>query len=160
VLAPALRVGDDADDREHDRHLDQPADALASPEHLDLYRALAGEIMAVAAAEGVKPEGFNGFDPGAFGPGGDAARVQRSIDEMVAHNRASAKSHSGIWRDLAVRKRKTEVDAQVAIIAEIAGRHGLAIPITRRLVEFIHDIEDGRRQMSWANLDLLAETAS
>ncbi len=135
------------------------ADALASTRHLALYRSLVREIMAVAAAVGVKPVGFNGFDPEAFGPDVDSVHVQRSIDAMVAHNRASAKSHSGIWRDLAVRKRKTEVDAQIAIIVAIAAQHGLATPITRRLVELIHDIEDGRRQLDRANLDLLAETA-
>ena len=43
----------------------------------------------------------------------------RSFDDMVAHNRRSAKSHSGIWRDLAIRKRKTEVDAQILPIVEI-----------------------------------------
>ena len=78
---------------------------------------------------------------------------------MVAHNRGSAKSHSGIWRDLAVRKRKTEIDAQIAIIAEIAEKHGHPAPITRRLVALIHDIEDGRRTLDIANLDRLAEAA-
>ncbi len=133
------------------------ADALAAPRHLDLHRALAGEVMAVARAEGIRPEGFNGFDPSAFMPGAEPARLQRSIDAMVAHNRASAKSHSGIWRDLAVRKRRTEVDAQIAIIAEIAERHGLRVPIIRRLVSLIHEIEDGKRELDLANLDLLAE---
>jgi 2-dehydropantoate 2-reductase len=133
------------------------ADGLALPEYFDLWYALGCEIMAVAKAEKVKPLGFNGFDPAAFTRGADRARTQRSIDEMVAHNRKSAKSHSGIWRDLAVRKRKTEVDAQIAIIADIAEKHGLKAPITRRLVSLIHDIEDGHRPLDRANLDRLAE---
>jgi 2-dehydropantoate 2-reductase len=135
------------------------ADALAAPKYFPLYRALGREVMAVALAEGIRPEGFNGFDPGAFMAGADTARTERSMAAMVKHNRGSAKSHSGIWRDLAVRKRKTEVDAQIAIIAEIAARHGQTAPITRRLVALIHDIEDGRRPMAWENLDLLAEAA-
>jgi 2-dehydropantoate 2-reductase len=135
------------------------ADALASPRHFALYRALGSEVMAVALAEGMKPEGFNGFDPGAFMADADIARTQRSMAAMVAHNRGSAKSHSGIWRDLAVRKRKTEIDAQIAIIAEIASKHGQTAPITRRLVALIHDIEDGKRALDWKNLDLLAEAA-
>lgn len=135
------------------------ADALASPGHFGLYRSLAGEIIAVASAEGVKPEGFNGFAPEALAPGAKKNDARRSIEAMVKHNRASAKSHSGIWRDLAVRKRKTEVDAQIAIIATIAARHGMATPITNRLVELIHDVEDDRREMSMANLDLLATVA-
>ena len=57
------------------------------------------------------PRGFNGFDPAAFAPGGGGEAIDASLAVMAAHNRRSAKSHSGIWRDLAVRKRKTEVDA-------------------------------------------------
>ena len=136
---------------------DSIADALALPQYFGLWHALGSEIMAVAAAEKVKPLGFNGFDPAAFTPGADRAQTQRSIDEMVAHNRKSAKSHSGIWRDLAVRKRKTEVDAQIAIISDIAAKHGLKTPLTRRIVTLIHDIEDGRLPLDRSNLDRLAE---
>src|SRR5262249_23162667 len=101
----------------------------------------------------------NGFHPAAFHAGADPAATQRSIDEMVAHNRRSAKSHSGIWRDLAVRKRKTEVDAQMAIIGAIAATHGLKTPLIDCLERLIHEIEDGERPMGRANLDALAEAA-
>jgi len=136
---------------------DSIADALALPQYFALYRALGAEILRVAAAEGVRPEGFNGFHPVAFDASADPAATQRSIDEMVAHNRKSAKSHSGIWRDLAVRKRKTEVDAQIAVIAEIAATHGLRAPLTDSLVRLVHEIEDGKRPMDRANLDALAD---
>jgi 2-dehydropantoate 2-reductase len=136
---------------------DSIADALALPRYFALYRALGVEILRVAAAEDVRPEGFNGFDPAAFHAGADPAATRRSIDEMVAHNRRSAKSHSGIWRDLAVRKRKTEVDAQMAIISEIAATHRLRTPLIDRLVHLVHEIEDGKRPMDRANLDALAD---
>src|SRR3546814_17601321 len=74
---------------------------------------------------------------------------------MVAHNRRSAKTHSGIWRDLAVRKRPTEVDAQLGPVVEIVAAHGVATPITARLIELLHDIESGRRYLSFAMLDKL-----
>ena len=45
---------------------------------------------------------------------------------MVAFNRRSAKTHSGIWRDLAVRKRRTEIDAQIGPIVAIGKAHGAA----------------------------------
>jgi 2-dehydropantoate 2-reductase len=137
---------------------DSIADALALPQYFALYRTLGVEILRVAAAEGVRPEGFNGFDPAAFRADADPAATRRSIDEMVIHNRKSAKSHSGIWRDLAVRKRKTEVDAQIAIISEIAAGHGLTTPRVDRLVRLVHEIEDGKRPMDRANLDALADT--
>ncbi|HEX7841644.1 MAG TPA: 2-dehydropantoate 2-reductase [Kofleriaceae bacterium] len=136
---------------------DSIADALALPRYFALYRALGAEILRVAAAEQVRPEGFNGFHPAAFHAGADPAATQRSIDEMVAHNRRSAKSHSGIWRDLAVRKRKTEVDAQIGIIAQIAATHGLRTPLADRVVRLVHEIEDGKRPMDRSNLDALAE---
>ncbi len=136
---------------------DSIADALALPRYFALYRALGAEVLGVAAAEQVRPEGFNGFDPAAFADGADPAATRRSIDEMVAHNRRSAKSHSGIWRDLAVRKRRTEVDAQIAVVAEIAATRGRTTPVLDRLVRLVHEIEDGRRPQGRANLDALAE---
>ena len=75
---------------------------------------------------------------------------------MVAFNRSSAKTHSGVWRDLAIRKRRTEVDVQIAPIAEIGGRHGIDCRTTRRLVAMIHEIEEGRRPMIDDNLLELA----
>ena len=102
-----------------------------------------------------RPRAFNGFDPAAFALDAPFARSERSFDEMVVHNRRSAKSHSGIWRDLAIRKRRTEVDAQLGPIVEIGARHGLATPIVEAVIERIHDIENGRRQLDRAWLDEL-----
>jgi 2-dehydropantoate 2-reductase len=111
--------------------------------------------MAVALQQGVTPLGFNGFDPLAFMPDAPEALARRSVADMAEFNRHTAKTHSGIWRDLAIRKRKTEVDAQIAIIAEIGVKAGIATPTIDRLVALIHDIEDGRRPQSWATLDQL-----
>jgi 2-dehydropantoate 2-reductase len=136
---------------------DSIADALDDRRHRRLYQEIGGEVMAVAAARKVRPEGFNGFLPEAFGPGADPALIERSFAEMVTHNRASAKSHSGIWRDLAVRKRKTEIDAQIGIVVRLGAEVGIDTPNIRRLVELIHDIEDGRRPLDRANLDAFAK---
>jgi 2-dehydropantoate 2-reductase len=129
------------------------AEALDDRRHRRLYQEVGGEVMAVAAARKVRPEGFNGFVPEAFRPGADPALIERSFAEMVAHNRASAKSHSGIWRDLAIRKRKTEIDAQIGVIARLGAEVGIDTPKILRLVELIHEVEDGRRPLDRANLD-------
>lgn len=132
------------------------ADVLASPEHRPAIIGLAREAMSVARARGIRPESFDGFDPSAFVPGAADADAHGSLDRLVAFNRASAKSHSGVWRDLAVRKRKTEVDAQIAPIAELGADAGVETPLTRRLVELIHDVEEGRREQSWETLGALS----
>jgi 2-dehydropantoate 2-reductase len=131
------------------------ADCLARPELLPLWRRLAGETLQVAAAQKIEPLGFNGFDPKAFMPGATEDDARRCVDAMVAFNRPNAKTHSGIWRDLAVRKRRTEVDFQIAPIAEIGARYGIACPALKNLVAMIHEIEDGKRPQEDSNLDAL-----
>ncbi|KUF09979.1 ketopantoate reductase family protein [Pseudoponticoccus marisrubri] len=138
---------------------DSMSDAMARPEHRAAYLALGHEVMALAAAEGVSPLGFNGFDPDAFRLR-DAQGMQVAMERMIAHNRKTAKTHSGIWRDLAVRKRKTEVDAQMGIMVEIAERHGLQVPVLVRMIELIHDIEAGRSAQSADLVDELVAVCS
>ncbi|OPA99798.1 2-dehydropantoate 2-reductase [Pseudomonas fluorescens] len=139
---------------------DSIADVLAMPAFRPVLTALAREIASVAAAEGVTLQTFDGFDPSAFALDASAQRTAQSFDDMVAHNRRSLKSHSGIWRDLAVHKRKTEIDAQIAPAITIGATHGLDLPVTRRLVELIHDVEQGLRPQSLDTLALLADTAA
>jgi len=113
-------------------------------------------VMRAAEARAVRAEAFDGFDPSAFAADATDQRAARSLDELVAFNRASAKSHSGVWRDLAVRKRKTEVDAQIAPIAELGDEVGVPTPLVSRLVELIHEVEAGARPQDWSTLDALA----
>ncbi|MCQ4158578.1 2-dehydropantoate 2-reductase [Roseomonas sp. GC11] len=128
------------------------ADALARPELLPLWRELGTEVMRVAAAEGVTPLGFNGFDPAAFAPGAAEAAAAASVAAMVAFNRPNAKTHSGIWRDLWVRRRRTEVDAQLLPVAEAGRRHAIPTPALDRLIAQVHACETGARPMADANL--------
>src|SRR5260370_20539157 len=113
------------------------ADGLGRPPSGPLYIALDREILAVTLARGVHPETFDGFDPAAYLPAAPTGAAEQSLDRLVAHNRKSAKTHSGIWRDLAVRKRPTEVDAQLGIVAALGAEDGVPTPRTsarRRLI--------------------------
>ncbi len=136
---------------------DSIADVLAAPKYRALLIALAREVEKVGVTSGVKLESFDGFDPTAFLPGATTAAANASLDALVAFNRRSAKTHSGIWRDLAVRKRKTEVDFQMGPIVATGAKHSVPTPITARLIALIHDIEEGRRPLAWSTLDALAE---
>lgn len=111
------------------------AETLERPEYRELMTVLSEEVLAQAP---VRVEGFDGFEPDDL-PG--------SFDRLAAFNRRSAKTHSGIYRDLVVRKRKTEVDE---VHKDIQG------PVFDRIVEMVHDIEQGRRTCEVANLDELA----
>jgi len=135
---------------------DSIADCLASPRHRKLLIALAREVEGVGVASGARLEAFDGFDPAAFLPQASEAAAAASLDALVAFNRRSAKTHSGIWRDLAVRKRKTEVEAQLGPVAKAGAAKGIPTPLTLKLIALIHDIEEGRRPLDWATLDALA----
>ena len=128
------------------------ADCLARPELLPVWRALGREAVEVALAEGVQPMGFNSFDPAPFMPNAPPDAAKACVEKMVEFNRPSAKTHSGVWRDLAIRKRQTEVDVQIAPIVEIGASHGIECPTTERLVAMIHEVEQGKRAMTDDNL--------
>jgi 2-dehydropantoate 2-reductase len=111
------------------------ADSLEDPRWRTLMLAIAREVLAQAP---VRAEAFDGFDPD---------DLEGSLDRLVSFNRESAKSHSGIYRDLMVRKRKTEVDDLL---------HDLKGPLTTATGQLILAIERGERTCEVANLELLA----
>jgi 2-dehydropantoate 2-reductase len=111
------------------------ADVLGDPRYQPLLLEVARQVLAEAP---VPPVPFDGFDP---------ADLSGSLARLEQFNRRSAKTHSGIYRDLALLHRPTEVPA-------ILGGHGGAL--VRRVVELVQAIEQGRRSCSRANLDLLA----
>jgi 2-dehydropantoate 2-reductase len=112
------------------------AEHLEDPRYRLLMLAVAREVLAQAP---VTVESFDGFEPG---------DLEGSLDRLAAFNRGSAKQYSGIYRDLVVRKRKTEIDE---VLRDISG------PVFDKVAEIIHDIEAGRRVNERANLDELAE---
>jgi 2-dehydropantoate 2-reductase len=111
------------------------ADSLEDPRWRPLMLAIAQEVLAQAP---VLPEGFDGFDP---------ADLEGSLARLVTFNRETAKSHSGIYRDLMVRRRKTEIDD---LLRDLQG------PLTTFAGELIRAIERGERTCEVANLELLA----
>jgi len=133
---------------------DTMANVLAAPENMALLANLAGEIIRTAQAEGVRSEGFDGYEPGAmrFAVPRDWAGIRESLGRLADFNRKSHKQKSGVWRDLAVRHRPTEVDHHLGPVVEIARTHGFRLPLNERLIELIHDLETGRRAMAPGNL--------
>ncbi len=134
-------------------------------EGVDRYRdvmiPLAAETYAVAAAEGVELERLPYFDPEqvrtaavASGPL-DVSCLGGYVTEFRLH----AKPRSGIWRDIVVRKRKSEVSAHLGFLLTRARAHGIPTPLTARVLQMISEREDGTRPMGWENLDELRTLA-
>jgi len=126
----------------------------------DVQRVLVGivgEGLAVADKAEVRVEPFDEFDPAWYRAalGGNAAARHRAMSAIAAHYRAHTKTKTGIWRDLAVRKRKTEVDGQLGVLARKGESLGVAMPLTRGLAGIIGDLEEGRRRMDWKNFEPL-----
>jgi len=128
---------------------------------IDRYRPLmvelGAEVYEAADYEGVRPEPFDNVEPSVCYPREeqDWDRINASLDDLVARRKTDTKTRSGIWRDLAVRKRRTEVDEQIGAVLRIGRGHGLSMPLTGRLVDMIHELEDGTRQRTVANVDEL-----
>jgi 2-dehydropantoate 2-reductase len=132
-----------------------------SPEIQRMLVTLVLEGMDVALRAGIRLEAFDEYDPADYyeAARGDVAARERAMASIAAHYRAAVKTKTGIWRDLAVRKRKTEVGALLGATVARARSLGLATPLTERLIAMIEELEAGRRPMSWTNLDELARLA-
>ncbi|MGG5821582.1 ketopantoate reductase family protein [Falsiroseomonas sp. HW251] len=121
---------------------------FADPARFPAWLALGREVVAVALARGVTPRGFGQYDPMAFAPGRDVAEAHAAVDWLRDFNAPNAKTHSGIWRDLAVRKRKTEAGAQLLIVPKSAAELGIPTPALDAVGRLIADVEDGKREQS------------
>jgi 2-dehydropantoate 2-reductase len=121
---------------------------FADPAKMPAWLALGREVVAVALAKGITPRGFGGYAPMAFAPGRPDAEAIAVIHWLREFTSQSAKTHSGIWRDLAVRKRKTESGAQLGIVPALAAELGIPTPALSAVGRLIADIEEGRRAQS------------
>jgi 2-dehydropantoate 2-reductase len=130
---------------------DTMAEVLGDPRWRGVMGKIGREIVLAAKAGGVTPVGVDGFDAKAFA-NEDVKKIAASCDAMADHYRHSAKTRSGIWRDLAVRKRKTEVGPLLAPVIAAGEKFGVTTPATQRLAAMIAEMENGKRGFSPDNL--------
>lgn len=135
-------------------HDDMPTN-FADPRRFPVFDRLAREVMAVARARNVTPQPFRNFDPMAFMLESEESVARASVALLALRWSNSGKKHSGFWRDMAVRKRRTEVDHLMGPVAEFGTHAGVDTPAIRALIGLVHDIEDGRREQSWDTFQVL-----
>jgi 2-dehydropantoate 2-reductase len=136
-------------------------DIYARPAAREVLGRLCSEVVAVADREGVRIESADGFEPTAFRDGvKDAAAVDASWQAQHRYWTSHDNQRTGVWRDLAVHKRKTEVAWQIEPVIIRAAAHGLDVPHLRRLKKVIEEVENGERPLAWENLDAISSTGS
>jgi 2-dehydropantoate 2-reductase len=136
------------------------AELYAVPRFRALFGDLAGEVAAIARAQGIRLEPFDGFDPRVFDPAakGDPAAVEAAWEAQTLYWRRHPGGRTGIWRDLARHRRRTEIDRLLGAVVERASAQGLQAPRLSRLITLVHEVEDGRLELGPGNLERLRNT--
>ena len=135
------------------------ADVFGDKRYQPALIALVGEGVAAAKAAGIRLERFGPFEPLKLtlnpANAAEAAEAHAVLDRFAAHQRTLVKVRSGPWRDMAIRKRPTEIDHMVGWTIEEGRRRGVAMPLNELLLRQVKEIETGARSRSLANLDEL-----
>lgn len=139
-------------DREH---------VLANPDYFPVLARVVGEAARLGRAQGVRIETYNSFDPNAFLLEGEEGkrRMKEVLGGEVEKEKASLKKRTGYWRDIVVRKRKTEVDYISGHIEDGSRDLGLPAPVNGAVRRMIHEAEEGKRQLGPHNMDELLAIA-
>jgi 2-dehydropantoate 2-reductase len=122
-------------------------DILDRPEALALLADLGAETERVAEAKGVRTETIDGFDPQAL------LTPRRLSPELWDAQRRYWRSHlsrrTGVWRDLAIRHRPTEVDSGVGEVIGRGREVGVPTPLCQRLYDLTKAAERGEVPLGW-----------
>jgi len=138
--------------------VDAPMGAILtkSDRHKRMFARIGSETAAVAKARGVRLEPGDDLDPNGLLPGVSQATMLREVDRFAEH---AMNVYSGVWRDIAVRKRRTEGDTLIGPLIEEGARQGVAMPLNRAMRQLLADVEDGKKPQAWDNLDELIAIA-
>ncbi|CAA9442525.1 MAG: 2-dehydropantoate 2-reductase [uncultured Rubrobacteraceae bacterium] len=129
------------------------AEVIDHPLGRSLCRAASVEAYLVAHTQVERLESIGEFESESFAPGaGMEERADETLTALADAWRGAIKQHMGIWRDLKVKRRKTEVDMQVGQIVAIGREQGIPTPVNAAVLEVVHEIENGERGMGWGNL--------
>jgi 2-dehydropantoate 2-reductase len=135
-------------------------DMMACQDYLPTLTEVGAEAVAVARARGVRLETFDNFDPNDLRFDLDAARLDALWEGERAFWRTLEVRRTGIWRDLAIRKRKTEAEGQLGVLIDQAEAVGMPVPRNRAVYRLIQEIERGERGFGWQNLDEIRQAVA
>jgi 2-dehydropantoate 2-reductase len=118
--------------------------------------ALVSEGLVVVDALGVDVQPVDGFDPRSLRGGESQSPAARATwDAHQAYWRRGVAKRTGIWRDLAIRKRRTEAGPILGALVAEAERAGRSVPRVRAMLDLYPALEAGAPR-DRANLAALA----
>lgn len=109
---------------------------------------IALEAMQVPDNLGIELVSFDDFCPELYRQG----RYKEALKITADHYRSMVKNYTGLYRDLAVRKRKSEIDGTVGYMVQMGEKLGLSLPLNKKLVSMVKEIEAGEREICTENL--------
>ena len=133
---------------------------LARPRYRGILADLATEACRLADVLGILVEPVDGFDPHAVRTDAayDLMAAEAAWDAQIVYWQRGIARRTGVWRDLAIRHRKTEATPILGALIDAAERAGQPVSRVRVLLRTIQELEEGRRQMDWANLQEIDRT--
>jgi 2-dehydropantoate 2-reductase len=137
--------------------VEAPSSEILKPEWSKrIFVALMGEAVEVALAEGIVLERYGRIDPTKI-----LVRKKEDLSRaMEMLPTGSAKGNSGIWRDINIRHRKTEIEFLTGDVVRLGQKHGFTMKINAQVFQMVKEIEEGQRPMSWDNLRSLEKIAN
>lgn len=126
---------------------------LENDRNRSILLAMFRESTRVALAASVKLEPLieHNFDPAAL-LSMNTKQALKEFVRMADSFRHLKTTHSGPWRDIAVRRRPTEVDYIIGHIVKKGMEYNVPTPLNSRLVELVKQIERGERNQDDDNL--------
>ncbi|WP_284981578.1 2-dehydropantoate 2-reductase N-terminal domain-containing protein [Arthrobacter sp. efr-133-TYG-118] len=123
----------------------------------EVMAELATEVYAVADTQGVRLMPLDGITPDHLQTTAEAPARDEAFDRLVAFTGSMpGKSRSGVFRDIAVRRRPTEARPDLLSLLQLAQDVGLRTPYLERLTWLIGELETGARNFGHHNLTELA----
>lgn len=123
--------------------------------HRDSAHALAREVFSIASARGIIVEPFDAFDAYAYAPPVTSKVMNAATDRLVRWLSTQSKDRTGIWRDIVVRHRPTEIPVHYAPVLEAADATDIPVPVLRALLAELAAVEEAPASMSEDRLDRL-----
>ncbi|MBB5174582.1 ketopantoate reductase family protein [Texcoconibacillus texcoconensis] len=139
------------------------AEVINPTDNRKMFVELATEVLKVADQNGIQPMSFDNWEPNIIyqkNKERDWDTINEHFDKLVARLRSYKKVKSGIWRDLAVRKRKTEVPFHLSPVIERGQDLNIDMSLTKKTLDLIVELENQEREMSWENIESLKQLAN